>query len=226
MADENNNPTNPTNQTEPAPASNPTEPTSTTPTEPTEPKGGVEGNNNPEPSKTEGNQEDLGSNKDPKEGSDEGKNPSTPEVVDDKTEFKIPDGMTLDSKKMDAFRGIAKELKLTKEQAQKLVDFDAQNIQGSDKAFKDLQASWKAETMKQLGENAEQKLGEAAAAYKQFGDDEFVKLMKDTGLENHPAVVRVFRNIGSKIAVDKTVSATSNGVKSTMTFEEALYGKK
>ena len=209
MADENNNPTNPTNPTEPAPASNPTEPTPTNPTEPTEPKGGVEENNNPEPSKKEGNQEDLGSNKDPKEGSDADKNPSTPEVVDDKTEFKIPDGMTLDSKKMDAFRGIAKELGLTKEQAQKLVDFDAQNIQGSDKAFKDLQASWKAETMKQLGENAEQKLGEAAAAYKQFGDDEFVKLMKDT-----------------KIAVDKTVSATSNGVKSTMTFEEALYGKK
>jgi hypothetical protein len=89
-----------------------------------------------------------------------------------------------------------------------------------------MQKKWKEDTMKELGENAEQKLGEAAAAFKRFGDDEFVKLLKDTGLENHPAMVRVFRAIGSKIAVDTTVPATSNGVKSTITFEEALYGKK
>lgn len=168
---------------------------------------------------------DLGSNKNPQEGSDAEQKPSTPEVVDDKTEFKIPDGMKIDEKKMTSFKTVAKELGLTKEQAQKLVDLDAENIKNTDKAFQDMKASWKAETMKMLGENAEQKLGEAAAAFKQFGDDEFVKLMQETGLENHPAVVRVFRNIGSKIAVDKTVSATSNGVKSSMTFTEALYGQ-
>ena len=50
--------------------------------------------------------------------------------------------------------------------------------------------------------------------------------MKDTGLENHPAVVRVFRNIGSKIATDTTVPATSNGVKSSKTMQEILYGEE
>ena len=170
--------------------------------------------------------DDLGSNKNPTNESDVEKNPSTPEVVTDATEFQLPEGIKVDEKKMSSFKSLAKEMGLTKEQAQKLVDMDAQNIQNADKAFKDMQAGWKAEAIKQLGENAEQKLGEAAAAYKQFGDDEFVKLLKDTGLENHPAVVRVFRNIGSKISTDKTISATSGGVKSTMTFEEALYGKK
>ena len=170
--------------------------------------------------------EDLGSNKNPEEKSDEAQTPSTPEVVNEKTEFTLPDGLKVDEKRMTSFKTLAQELKLTKEQAQKLVDMDSKNIQAADEAFKKMQADWKAETMKQLGENAEQKLGEAAAAFKKFGDDEFVKLMKDTGLENHPAVVRVFRNLGSKISTDTTVPATSGGVNSSMTLSEALYGSK
>ena len=219
MAEENNNPTQTTTPAEPAPTSTPAEPT---PAEPTTPQGNIEGN----PKPTEGNPDDLGSNKDPNKGSDAEPKPSTPDVVDEKTEFTIPDGMKIDEKRMASFKSVAKELGLTKEQAQKLVDMDAQNIQNADNAFREMQKKWKEDTMKELGENAEQKLGEAAAAFKRFGDDEFVKLLKDSGLENHPAMVRVFRNIGSKLAVDTTVAATSNGVKSTMTFEEALYGKK
>lgn len=220
MADETTKPTEttPTPTTEPTPSASQTEPT------PTEPK---PQETNPAPTTTEPeNKNDLGSNKDPNKGSDAEPKPSTPEVVNDSTEFKIPDGMKIDEKKMSSFKTVAKELGLTKDQAQKLVDMDAQNIQNADNAFREMQKKWKEDTMKELGENAEQKLGEAAAAFKRFGDDEFVKLLKDTGLENHPAMVRVFRNIGSKLAVDKTVPGTSNGVKSTMTFEEALYGKK
>lgn len=220
MADETTKPTEttPSPTTEPTPSASQTEPT------PTEPK---PQETTPAPTTTEPeNKNDLGSNKDPNKGSDAEPKPSTPEVVNDSTEFKIPEGMKIDDKKMSSFKTVAKELGLTKDQAQKLVDMDAQNIQNADNAFREMQKKWKEDTMKELGENAEQKLGEAAAAFKRFGDDEFVKLLKDTGLENHPAMVRVFRNIGSKLAVDKTVPGTSNGVKSTMTFEEALYGKK
>lgn len=169
--------------------------------------------------------DDLGSNKNPTQTSDAAQQPSTPEVVNEKTEFTIPDGMKIDDKRMSAFKTVASELGLTKEQAQKLVDMDARNIQSADNAFREMQKKWKDDTMKELGENAEQKLGEASAAFKRFGDDEFVKLLKDTGLENHPAMVRVFRNIGSKLAVDKTVPATSSGVNSAMTLSEALYGQ-
>jgi len=219
MAEENNQTTEATQtaeQTQPAEAS-------AQETQTTEPAAQQQAEAQPA-QQTEG-KENLGSNKNPTKASDEDKNPSTPQVVDEKTEFSLPDGLKVDEKKMSAFKTVAKELGLTKEQAQKLVDLDAENIKNADKAFTDMKASWKAETIKQLGENAEQKLGEAAAAFKRFGDDEFVKLMQDTGLENHPAVVRVFRSIGSKIAVDTTVSATSSGVNSSMTLAESLYGK-
>jgi len=170
--------------------------------------------------------EDLESNKTPKEGSDAVEKPSEPEVVKDDDKFEFPEGVKVNDEKVKSFIAIAKELKLTKEQAQKLVDMDTKNIVEADKAFTAMKEGWKQDTLKELGENAEQKLGEASLAFKQFGDDEFVKLMKDTGLENHPAVVRVFRNIGSKIATDKTVSATSNGVKSSKTMQEILYGEE
>ena len=174
-----------------------------------------------EPAKT-----DLESNKTPKVGSDAEKKPSEPEVVKDDDKFNFPEGVKVNEEKVKSFIAIAKELKLTKEQAQKLVDLDSKNILDTDKAFNAMKEGWKADTLKELGDNAEQKLGEAALAFKQFGDDEFVKLMKDTGLENHPAVVRVFRNIGSKIATDTTVPATSNGVKSSKTMQEILYGEE
>lgn len=170
--------------------------------------------------------EDLESNKTPTEGGDAVEKPSEPEVVKDDDKFNFPEGVKVNEEKVKSFIALAKELKLTKEQAQKLVDMDSKNIIDTDKAFTSMKEGWKADTLKELGENAEQKLGEAVLAFKQFGDDEFVKLMKDTGLENHPAVVRVFRNIGSKIATDKTVSATSNGVKSSKTMQEILYGEE
>lgn len=170
--------------------------------------------------------EDLESNKTPTEGGDVVEKPSEPEVVKDDDKFNFPEGVKVNEEKVKSFIALAKELKLTKEQAQKLVDMDSKNIIDADKAFTSMKEGWKADTLKELGENAEQKLGEAVLAFKQFGDDEFVKLMKDTGLENHPAVVRVFRNIGSKIATDKTVSATSNGVKSSKTMQEILYGEE
>lgn len=170
--------------------------------------------------------EDLESNKTPTEGGDVVEKPSEPEVVKDDDKFNFPEGVKVNEEKVKSFIALAKELKLTKEQAQKLVDMDSKNIIDADNAFTSMKEGWKADTLKELGENAEQKLGEAVLAFKQFGDDEFVKLMKDTGLENHPAVVRVFRNIGSKIATDKTVSATSNGVKSSKTMQEILYGEE
>ena len=195
-----------------------TEPTSTEPAKETTT---TEATATAEPAKT-----DLESNKTPEVGSDAEKKPSEPEVVKDDDKFIFPEGVKVNEEKVKSFIAIAKELKLTKEQAQKLVDLDCKNIIDTDKAFTAMKEGWKADTLKELGDNAEHKLGEAALAFKQFGDDEFVKLMKDTGLENHPAVVRVFRNIGSKIATDTTVPATSNGVKSSKTMQEILYGEE
>lgn len=193
----------------------------TTETEPAKETTTTQAPANTEPAKT-----DLESNKTPEVGSDAEKKPSEPEVVKDDDKFNFPEGVKVNEEKVKSFIAIAKELKLTKEQAQKLVDLDCKNILDTDNAFNAMKEGWKADTLKELGDDAEHKLGEAALAFKQFGDDEFVKLMKDTGLENHPAVVRVFRNIGSKIATDTTVPATSNGVKSSKTMQEILYGEE
>ena len=196
----------------------------------TEPTATAEPNPAPAPAEpapdTEPAKPDLESSKTPENKPDAEQKPSEPVEVKEYEQFKLPEGIKLDDNKMKSFIEIAKEFKLTQEQAQKLVDFDAASIKASEAAFHKMQEEWKNASIKELGENAEQKLGEAALAYKQFGDDEFVKLMKDTGLENHPAVVRAFRKIGSMIATDKTVSATSNGVKSSKTIEEILYGEE
>lgn len=51
------------------------------------------------------------------------------------TDFKMPDGETLDQSMVDAALPIFKELKLTQEQAQQLVDLQAANVKAANEAF-------------------------------------------------------------------------------------------
>lgn len=210
MAEEVTTTVNETNTVETKPT---TEDTSAIETKPTEDNNTVD------------NKTDLGPNKDSNQKSDEETKPSTPEVVDENTEFKLPEGYKMNENKLKDFRSIAKELNLSKEQAQKLVDLDSKFLVEAESNMKSMISEWKQKTISELGDNAEVKLGEAATAFKQFGGEELVKLLQETGLENHPAIVKTFINIGSKMQTDKTVSATSGGVKSSITFTEALYGK-
>lgn len=129
----------------------------------------------------------------------------TPEVV---YEFKLPDGMELDKAAVDAFIPLAKELKLSPEQAQKFADLKVQDVQRQAEAWQSQQAQWVDQVKGDAeigGDNLEKSLAYAKVAVDFIGDPELANLLNTTGYGNHPTLVKAFVKIGKQLAPDSFV---------------------
>ena len=134
--------------------------------------------------------------------------PAAP-VVPEKYEFKAPEGMELDQKLVDSFSPLAKEFKLSQEQAQKLVDLHATTVQSIQKAqdenYQQFLADQKAETLKALGAKADEELAFAAKARDRFFPKELAEVFNATGLSNNLHFVKAMIAIGKQISEGKLV---------------------
>lgn len=165
--------------------------------------------------------------------SDEGKTDGVKAPIE--YDLKAPEGMQLDVEALDEFKGIAKELGLENESAQKLTDigtklaakWEAKQVE----KIQQVQAEWaeQSNTDKRFGGDAlKQNLGIAKKALDTFGSPELQQLLNQSGLGNHPEVINAFVNIGKAISEDKFVSggkATTNANQPLMQrAASALYG--
>jgi hypothetical protein len=131
-------------------------------------------------------------------------------AVPDKYEIKAPEGMTIDPVTLEAVTPVFKELGLSQEGAQKLVDAYAPQVSAmlqkqQDEAIQTYQSikdEWKAETVKELGVNGDKELALAAKAINQFGDDSLRKMLDDTGLGNNIHAVKFFIKVGKAFSSD------------------------
>lgn len=160
------------------------------------------------------------------EGKKDDKPAGAPEKYED---FKLPDGVTVDAAQIEGFKGLAKELGLTQEAAQKLVDFQAANEAAQVKKigeFWDKQASdWLAEAKADKefgGAKFDESVAAANAALKQFGTPKLVEALQTYGMGNHPEVIRAFARVGQAIQNDKLVPGGKDVSKPT-SAAEALY---
>lgn len=129
----------------------------------------------------------------------------TQEVV---YEFKLPDGMQLDKAAVDAFTPIAKELNLSPEQAQKLVDLKVKDVQNQVEAWQSQLVKWVDEVKGDAeigGDNLDKSLAYSKAAMDFIGDPKLKELLDSTGYGNHPTLVRAFVKIGKQLAPDTFV---------------------
>lgn len=143
-------------------------------------------------------------------------------------EFTAPEGVTLDPDAVAEFEPIARELDLTNEQAQKLVDIQAGLVRKQYEAWDKQVATWVTEvkTDKEIGGTETKKsLVNAQAAITKFGTPELKAALDSTKMGNHPELVRVFARIGKAMAEDSFVPADlpSGEQKSAA---DRLYGSK
>jgi len=142
--------------------------------------------------------------------------------------FKMPEGLTLDTATSDKFVVLAKELNLSQEQAQKLVDMQSDFVVRQGKAqlesFSQTVKAWKDQTIKALGVDADKKLAVAAKTKVAFGSPELATLLNESGLGNHPEMVKFFIRIGEKITEDKIVTGPNSGGEKS--FAARLYPEK
>lgn len=136
-------------------------------------------------------------------------------VVPEKYEFKAPEGTQLNPEVIGKFEGVAKELGLSQEAAQKVVDAMAPQLAAAQAAqFETVKTEWadSARTDKEFGgDKLNENLAVAKKALDTFGTPELRTLLNDTGLGNHPEIIRAFYRAGQKISGSNFVPGGAAG---------------
>lgn len=141
------------------------------------------------------------------------------------TDFTAPEGVVLDGAILDEYKGVAKELKLSQESAQNVINkmapkIAAQQQEQMQRAIAETQAKWQetAKVDKEFGgDNFDANLEVAKKALSTYGSPELKKLMVESGLGNHPEVIRLFYKVGLTLKEDTHVGGTG-----TQTGEKTL----
>ena len=150
------------------------------------------------------------------------------EGAPEKYEFTAGEGVELDADALKDFEPVARDLNLTNEQAQKLVDAYPKILAGVQQrqaeAWQKQTEGW-AETVKADkeigGDKLTANLSAAQRALDQFGTPELKEYLNATGLGNHPDLVKTFVKIGKAMSEDGMVDGSNQGQRSAA---EVLYG--
>ena len=144
-----------------------------------------------------------------------------PEGAPEKYEFnaKVADAPNeLDPDVLTAFGDVAKELDLPQEAAQKVLDKVAPVMQAKQaKVIEQTKVEWadQSKSDKEFGgESLSENLDVAKASLDTFGTDALKSLLTETGLGNHPEVIRFMYRAGKAISEDSYVG-NSEGANPT-----------
>ncbi|NMY74178.1 MULTISPECIES: hypothetical protein [Pseudomonas] len=206
-----------------APAAGTTETTVLTPTAPaTAPAAGATETKTPEQIQQEADAAAA-----TKKEADAAKPTGAPEAY---TDFTLPEGIDMDVGTLDAFKGLAKELNIPQEAAQKLIDLQTTLVAKQADAYQQAVVAqgqkWAAEVKNDPelgGENYDKSVASAIKVIQSFGDPALTELLNDSGLGNHPALFKFCHRISAAISEDKFVmpGSQSNAPKE-MSIVEAF----
>lgn len=151
------------------------------------------------------------------------------EGAPEKYEFTAGEGVELDTEALKDFEPVARELNLTNEQAQKLVDAYPKILAGVQQrqaeAWQAQTEQWAADVKadKEIGgDKLTANLSAAQRALDLFGTPKLKEYLNTTGLGNHPDLVKTFVKIGKSMSEDGMVNGSNQGQRSAA---EVLYGK-
>lgn len=186
------------------------------------PQPGAEGDKPAEDKPADGEKKEGDKPSEKKEG-------NKPEGAPEKYEFQAAEGVELDTEALRDFEPVAREMNLTNEQAQKLVDVYPKILAGVQQrqveAWQQTTEQWAADVKadKEIGgDKLLSNLSAAQRALDQFGTPELKTYLNDTGLGNHPDLVKAFVKIGKAMSEDGMVTGGNDGQRSAA---EVLYGK-
>lgn len=149
-------------------------------------------------------------------------------VVPETYTFTAPEGTAYDPAVLDAFSGAAKEAGLTQDAAQKLIDKMAPAIAARQvDQVQAIQKEWQDTSSSDAefgGANLAANLGVARKALDNFATPELRTLLEQTGLGNHPEVIRLLYRAGKAISEDKFVGGNASGAGKA-TAAAVLYDK-
>lgn len=153
------------------------------------------------------------------------------EGAPEKYEFTAPEGQELDGEFVKVYSEVARDLNLTQENAQKLIDKVSPVIQQQQMAkIEAIRTEWanQSKVDKEFGgEKLEENLGIAKQALDKFGSPALKDLLNASGFGNHPELIRFFYKAGKALSADTFVGGHQEGKAGPKNFNEmadALYG--
>lgn len=164
----------------------------------------------------------------------EAKAEAKPQGAPEKYEFKSPEGKQFDAEVLTTYSEVARELNLSQEAAQRVLDAMAPKMAERQVAqIEAIRNGW-AESSKGDKEFGGEKLSEnlsvAKKALDAFGTNELRTLLNESGLGNHPEVIRFMYRAGQAISEDRMVNGTkaparNAGPRSFNDLADALYSQ-
>ena len=140
---------------------------------------------------------------------DAGTEDSDTVVPDTYADFTLPEGITLDETALAEAAPLFKELGLNQEQAQKVIDLYAKQVQaGSESqvnAFNQLMSDWQDQSKNDKefgGDKFEENVKIAQSAVSKYGTPELKQLLEEHGVGNHPEVIRFMVRVGQTLKED------------------------
>jgi hypothetical protein len=141
--------------------------------------------------------------------STEEQKPVVPEKYED---FTIPEGMELDAELLTDFQNTAKELGLTQDAAQKLVDFGAELLSAGYQAQREnlntTMEGWEAEIKADEeygGDKLNETLDRGKRVIRDHGSKELLTVLEETGMGSNPHLIRFLAKLDKALGEDKTV---------------------
>jgi len=136
-------------------------------------------------------------------------------VVPEKYEFKLPEGMQMDTELFDKATPLLKELKLDQAEAGKLFELIVQKEQANVDRWNKTVEGWKQQTTKELGDKAETELAFTSKFIDRFGGkraDAVRQILNDSGLGSHPDIVHLFREAGKFFSEDSLTTGVNKNI--------------
>lgn len=143
--------------------------------------------------------------------------------VADTYELTMPEGV--DKEVVTSAKDVFKELGLSKEQAQKLVDFQAAQSKKQLDSFEQLKENWKEAAQKDKefgGEKFDESIKTARLALNKFGTPELFKVLDNYGIGNNPELIRFMVRVG-KLTREDVPSKASKPVSASKSRIDILY---
>ena len=129
--------------------------------------------------------------------------------------FELPEGVSMADETLDSLKTLAGDLKRDQDSADKVKDLGVEMLKKWETAQSDAleaaRSEW-AESSKSDpeigGAKFEQNLAGAKAALEKFATPELVSLLDESGLGNHPDMIRLFWKLNNQISDDSLVSGS------------------
>lgn len=143
--------------------------------------------------------------------------------------FELPEGVSMADETLEGLKSLAGDLKLDQESANKVKDLGVEMLKkwetAQSEALEAMRTEWAdaAKSDKEIGgAKFDENIAGAKAAMDKFATPELTAFLNESGLGNHPEMIRLFWKLNNQISDDALVSG--NPAPQPKTRAEILFG--